>query len=173
MEEHAFSITPAQWSRFVEIVNSTLAELLTVGLLNGATDEVTLIGGKRKDDLRCRIDDLDFTVEVKTAWWHDAERTTVGHAPLRPTQQADLVALVGKFDVDEAEPTLKRLRADELTIAADRMFYLMPESVVSEHSRPDRKSTARSLIPADVVHPYAVDLEQGVDRERVLELLEG
>ncbi|MGP5305961.1 hypothetical protein [Brachybacterium alimentarium] len=163
-----FEVTPAQWARFVESTTPALAELLTAGVLNGIADEVELVGGKRKDDLRCRIGKASFTVEVKTAWWHDDEQTFVGHSPLRSNQTPDLVALVGKFDVDESTPTLRGIDATALTIVPDRMFFLVPAAIVRAHSTPDGKSTARALISGDAVEEYAIDLTQGVPEERLL-----
>lgn len=148
-----------------------LGELLATGLLSRAADEVELVGGNRNDDIRARIGGLRFVVEVKTAWWHDAEQTVVGHSPLRAAQTPDLVALVGKFDVSESHPTLKNLDENSLTIEPDRLFYLVPTRIIRVQSAVDGKSTARSLIPADVVVPFGVDLEQGISTERLLRLL--
>lgn len=173
MAGHRLPITPTQWSRFIENITPTLGELLVAGLLNAVVDDVELVGGNSKDDLRCRTGDLGFTVEVKTGWWHDEAETVVGHSPLRPTQHPDLVALVGTFDVSESAPTLRGLNERALTVESDRLLYLIPESVVRQHSRADGQSTARALILADVIRDYAVDLERGVSKRRILSLLEG
>ena len=95
----------------------------------------------------------------------------MGHSPLRPTQYPDLVALVGKFEVDEAAPTLKGLDAHSLSIEPDRLFYLLPRSVVREHSKLDGRSQARALIAAETIRSFAIDLEQGTTNEHVLSLL--
>lgn len=102
---------------------------------------------------------------------HDAEQTLVGHSPLRATQAPDLVALVGKSDVSESCLTLKNLDARLLTIEPDRLFCLVPGWIVRENSMVDGKSTAPALIPAHVIEPFEIDLEQGILTERLLHLL--
>lgn len=149
----------------------SLAELLAAGALNAVADDVELVGGNRKDDLRCRIGDTSFTVEVKTAWWHDNGQAIVGHSPLRMNQDPDLVALVGRFDVDEFTPTLRAINLTALTIDPDRMFYLVPSSIIRAHSIADGKSTARALISFDTVQRYQVDLTQGIIKKHLLSLV--
>ncbi len=166
-----FEVTSVQWSRFVESAMPSLAELLTAGILNAAADEVELLAGNRRDDIRCRIGDDRFTVEVKTAWWHDKEAGVVGHSPLRMNQDPNLVALVGKFDVDESAPTLQRIDSTGLTIEPDRMFYLVPTPVVRLRSTVDGKSTVRALMSHDVIQQYEVDLTQGLTQGQLLALI--
>lgn len=166
-----FEITPPQWSRFVESAMPSLAELLAVGVLNAAAAEVELVGGNRKDDLRCRVGEVSCTIEVKTAWWHDDEHTVVGHSPLRAHQSPDLVALVGRFDVDESAPTLQAIDSAGLTIDPDRMFYLVPSSVVREHSVADGKSTARALMPIEMVQRFQIDLIHGISEKELRNLV--
>ncbi|MDS2173827.1 hypothetical protein Q7C18_14060 [Nesterenkonia sp. CL21] len=155
----------------MDTVMPSLAELLTAGVLNAVADDVELVGGNRGDDLRCRIGETSFTVEVKTAWWHDSEQTIVGHSPLRMNQDPDLVALVGRFDVDEPTPTLRAIDATALTIVPDRMFFLVPTPIVRAHSIADGKSTARALISFDTVQWCQVDLTQGIIEKQLLSVL--
>lgn len=169
MTDRELSITAGQWSRFVGSIMPTLAELLTVGLLNGIADEVDLVGGKRKDDVRARLDATQFTVEVKTAWWHTP--SMIGHSPVRATQTPNLVALVGKFDTSDLSPTLRSLDQDALVINADRMFYLVPHRVIERYSKLDGKSAARALISPDALERYKVDLEIGITRDELVLLL--
>ena len=166
-----FEVTSVQWSRFVDNAMPKLAELLTAGFLNAVADEVDLVAGNRRDDIRCRIGDDRFTVEVKTAWWHDREAGVVGHSPLRANQDSNLVALVGRFDVDESSPTLRRIDSTGLTIEPDRMFYLVPTSVIRLQSTAHGKAKGRALIPRDVVQLYEVDLTQEWTQRQLLRLI--
>ena len=149
----------------------SLAELLTAGILNAVADEVELLAGNRRDDIRCRIGDERLTVEVKTAWWHDRPAGVIGHSPLRVKQDPDLVALVGRFNVDESAPTLQRIDSTGLTIEPDRMFYLVPSPIVRLRSTADGKSTARALMPHDAIRQYEVDLAQALTRGQLLTLI--
>ena len=171
MAGRTFAITGQQWERFVECITPTLGELLAASLLDEAADEVVFLGGRSSDDLRCRIDKVGFTVEVKSAWWHDNERSVIGHSPVRGSQRPDLVALFGRFDVRGSSGTVHRIAEDCLTIEDDRFFYLVPLAVIDHHSRIDGKSTARALISTEVVQPFAVDLAEGLSRATLGSLL--
>lgn len=172
MASKKFAITDQQWERFLDIINSDLGELLTAGLLNGIADEVVLNGGNRKNDLECRLGKNWYTVEVKSAWWHNDSKFAVAHSPVRESQKPALVALVGKFDSASASRTVRDLADDSLTINDDRFFYIVPYGIVRENSRPDGSSTARSLISKTIVDEYEVDLSVGLSRT-VLESLLG
>lgn len=174
MADRTFTVTTQQWARFNGIIMSSLAELLVAGVLNEVADEVELCGGRREVDLICRTEERNFTVEVKTAWWH-VDDLVVGHSPVRDHQVSDLVALVGRFDVTEKNPSLKGISKDGIAIEPDRFFYLVPYAVMIEHARPDGKSAARSLVDAEVIAPYSVDLDSSepcISRERLVELLQ-
>lgn len=171
MAERNFPVTGQQWEQFVKTISPALGELLAAGLLNEAADEVRFLGGRADVDLRCQVDAVEFSVEVKTAWWHDDEQLKIGHSPLRQAQDPDLVALFGSFESGGDDRTVRRIAEDGLEVNDDRFFYLLPCRLVRQHSSPDGKSQGRALILEEVVRPFVVDLGAGLDRQALLSLL--
>lgn len=101
----------------------------------------------------------------------EVEPCVVGHSPLRVNQDPDLVALVGRLDVDESAPALQRIDSTGLTIEPDRMFYLVPTPIVRLRSTADGRSTARALMPHDAIQQYEVDLTQALTQGQLLTLI--
>lgn len=141
------------------------------GLLNQAADHVDFEAGHAKNDIKCTLDGRDFTVEVKIAWWHDTNRTLLGHSPLRENQHPDLVALFGQFDVDPDSASVRELDAGGITVADDRLFYLLPTTALQKCARPGGRSLARSIVLERELAPFEVDLSVGLSREALLNLL--
>lgn len=171
MSYRRFQLAANQWSRFIQIITPSLGELLFMGLLNEAADHVDLEAGHAKNDIKCTLDGRDFTVEVKTAWWHDTNRTLLGHSPLRENQHPDLGALFGQFDVDPDSASVRELDAGGITVADDRLFYLLPTTALQKCARPDGRSLARSLALERELAPFEVDLSVGLTGEGLLNLL--
>ncbi|KTR08951.1 hypothetical protein NS184_04315 [Curtobacterium luteum] len=159
-----------QWSRFVGTITPQLGELLTVGLLNEAGVEVEYVGGRRDVDLQCELEGRQFTVEVKTGWWHD-DRTVIAHSPLRPTQVGELVAIVGRFSVEAGSPTLLEIGPHELVVDPDVFFYLIPAPALRSASVVDGRSVGRALLQERHARAYEVHVAAGLERGQLLAAL--
>lgn len=106
-----------------------------------------------------------YFVEVKTGWWEDDEKTIIGHSPMRSSQEADLVAIVGKPQADGTT-----IDDAAITMESVPFFYLTPAAVLAETPDTNAKSVARSIREESALAPYEIRLDEP-DAIKVIQVL--
>lgn len=157
-------------------LRATIAELHVHRAFLMADPSATHIGGNRAVRDHELFDNTAW-VNTKTAF-PTRDPATFGFSrvnwtrardPLKPEQQLDLVALVN-------------LHADDLSFRdsdgpgieirwAEPRWWLIPASVLYSESRPDGKSTVRSLVPVSVIKAFQITASHRLTRHRLKALV--
>lgn len=149
--------TPFEWQDGLDGLRATIAELHVHRAFVGVDETAIHIGGNYEIRDHELFNNTAWA-NTKTAWksvlgfgpvnWRS------GRDPAHPDRQLDLVALVqiGAYDL-----SFRTTSADSLEIKwSCKNWWLVPASVLHDGSRPDGRSTGRSLVDRSTIADYRI-----------------